>query len=93
MPNKRRNDESQAEFVASHFVKISDTNNFECQVCEVGAKRTFFCEKGIRVSYSSALTHLKKSHNLNFEEWLQSTQRQKRVEQGSLDAFTVRPQL
>ena len=67
MPNKRRNDESQAGFVATHFLEVDkEAHIFECQKCSGPDKRRFACEKGIRVSYAAALTHLIKNHSLTY---------------------------
>ena len=66
------NPESRAEFIESHYNEVeAGKRTYECQLYSAQEQRNFFCEKGIRTSYSSALSHIEKIHEKTFEAWLQ----------------------
>ena len=64
---------------------------YECQLCNAPDKRKFFCEKGIRTSYSSALSHIEKIHKKTFEAWLQEKRARKRETENTVDRLMSSP--
>ena len=86
------NPESRAEFVESHYKEVEAGKRvYECQLCNAPDKRNFFCEKGIRTSYPSALSHIEKIHDKTFEAWLQEKRARKRETENTVDSLMSSP--